>query len=393
LLEEKDMKKWNFIDNRPLIPAEWVAVIFAIILSVYFPGSESWADEQTSRAYELRMQGKVDEAKALLDRVLSENPKNAEANYEMARIQFYMAIGDPAKMENNLKQAQISIENAIQNDPKNVIYPFFTGHIAFYQYYFSMMKNQTEAKSNASRLFGAFESALKIKPDYYQVMLYLVELNSIIPESFGGDSSKAEQYTQFLENNDDIFGAKARSFLILLKEAKEQPDESKRTVKLIGYWKDILNKHPKNAEVLAELGRAYMGTSNTTDAVSCIEEAVRIDPVKRILFLDIGRSRATYSSMMKDKDPASAQSALALSESYLIKYLEAEPRIPLKAFALGIMAMVKMQQNDQTKSKELLAQAKKLDPYYSKAFAVPNIDLFIPPGEISHQHRYLFLPY
>jgi cytochrome c-type biogenesis protein CcmH/NrfG len=376
-----------------LIPATLVLIILAIFMTGCFFVSESLADEVASRAYELRMQGKADEAKILLERALAENPKNEEACYELARIQNYMAVGDPANMESNLKKAQSSIEKAMQSDPKNVIYPFFAGHIAFFQSYFSMAKNQPEVKENVARLCGEFESALKIKPDYYQAMLYLVEINMVIPETMGGDPAKAEQYAQRLESVDEIYGAKARSFLLLLKEAKEQPDEFKRSVKLIGYWKDMLAKHPGNAEALVELGRDYLGANNASEAASCFEEAVRIDPEKRILYLDIGRSRFLYSDMMSKKDPAAAKNALAMSESFLNKYLEIEHRIPLKAFALGVLARVKMQQEDQAKSREILSQAKKLDPYYSKAFGVPDIDLFIPPEEISHQHRYLFLPY
>ena len=37
-------------------------------------------------------------------------------------------------------------------------------------------------------------------------------------------------------------------------------------------------------------------------------------------------------------------------------------------------------------------KAEAIDPYYSKAFGMPSRELFIPPGEVSHNHRYLFRP-
>ena len=33
-----------------------------------------------------------------------------------------------------------------------------------------------------------------------------------------------------------------------------------------------------------------------------------------------------------------------------------------------------------------------LDPYYSKLGDIPSMDLFVPPDEVSHNHRYLFRP-
>jgi len=362
-------------------------------MTVCFTGGESRADELAVRAYELRMRGKADEAKSLLEQAIAGNPKNAAACYELARTQLYMATGDPEKMGDYLKGAQQSIEQAKQNDPKNVIYPFFEGHVAFFQTYISMSKNPEEAKKNIERLCGAFETALALKPDYPQAMLYLVEIYRIIPENMGGNRDKAEQCARKLEKVNEVYGAKARSFLLLVQDSENKVDETKRAEKLIGFWRDVLAAHPKDAEALAEMGRACLGADKAVEAAACFDEAARIAPEKRILFLDMGRSRSMYSSMMKEKNPEAAQQALSMAESYLAKYLDAEPRIPLKAFALGILGRASMQRSDQAKYRELLEQAQKLDPYYSKAWGVPDPDLFIPPGEISHSHRYLFLPY
>ncbi len=382
------MKKMISFGHIPLY-----AAVCVLAMTFFFSGRDSRADETAAQAYELRMRGKTDEAKALLERTVAENPKNAAAYYELARTQLYMATGDPGKMGDYLKEAQQSIEQAIRNDPKNVIYPYFMGHVAFFQTYISMSKDQEEAKKNAERLCGAFETALALKPDYPQAMLYLVEIYRIIPENMGGNRDKAEQCARKLEKVDEVYGAKARSFLLLVQDSENKVDESKRAEKLIGFWKDVLAAHPKDAEALAEMGRACLGADKAAEAASCFDEATRIEPEKRILFLDMGRSRSMYYSMMKEKNPEAAQQALSMAESYLGKYLDAEPRIPLKAFALGILGRAKMQRNDQAKSRELLEQAQKLDPYYSKAWGVPDPDLFIPPGEISHSHRYLFLPY
>lgn len=42
----------------------------------------------------------------------------------------------------------------------------------------------------------ASESTLKLKPDYHQAMLYIVEIYGTVPEDKGGDKSKAEKYAK-----------------------------------------------------------------------------------------------------------------------------------------------------------------------------------------------------
>ncbi len=50
-------------------------------------------DRDVFRAYELRMSGKADEAKALLLQVLDTASPNAMAHYAMARLNFYLLTG------------------------------------------------------------------------------------------------------------------------------------------------------------------------------------------------------------------------------------------------------------------------------------------------------------
>lgn len=43
------------------------------------------------QAFELRMAGKVDEAKELLEKAVAEKPKDASVQFELARIYFYIS--------------------------------------------------------------------------------------------------------------------------------------------------------------------------------------------------------------------------------------------------------------------------------------------------------------
>ncbi len=330
------------------------------------------------KAFNLRMAGKVDQAKEFLEKALAENPKDAAAHYELARIQLHRALGNMSNLERDFGNAQQSIEKAVKNDPDNVIYPFFAGQIGFYQAYLSAMtEDQHGTKENLARSIGAFESALKSKPDYHQAMLYIVELYSRYPEEAGGDKSKAEQYAKQLEALDEVFGAKARS--ILLSEEVDRVD----------YWQKFLKINEGNADVIEELGKAYLRANKVDDAVSCFEKAIAIDPEKAFLFLDLSIYH-TFRGMGAGDDSELFQISVRSGDAAVARYIESEPILPMLAYALGMQYKYKQHGLGDTElAQKLMERAVAMDPYFSKATGAPHPDLFIPPGEISQNHRYL----
>ena len=324
-------------------------------------------------AYNLRMQGKVDEANAFLTQEIRENPHNSAAYYELARTRLYMATGEPQKMDERISEAQQSIDKAIENDPNNVIYPFFKGHIALFQSY------RSPGKESAARLCGAFETALKLKPDYSQAMLYLVDIYSTVSKEDGGDKSKAEQYAKKLEEMDKVYGAKAGWIL--------QPKDANR----VSYWQNVLKNHEGNTDVLEEMGKAYLEADDINNAVLCFEKAIKIDPAKSYLFLDLSIYH-TWAALCAKDNSELLQKEIAAGDAAVTKYLDCKPILPMQAYALGVQYKYKAHSGHKEQADELLKKAEALDHYFSKATGAPNPDLFIPPDEISHNHRYLFRP-
>ncbi|MGA2171622.1 MAG: tetratricopeptide repeat protein [Sedimentisphaerales bacterium] len=331
-------------------------------------------------AYKLRMQGKVDDARALLEQAIQENPHNASAHYELARTKFYMALHpDPQSREDRIGEAQKSIEKAIENDPNNVIYPFFEGHIALLQAYPSWMQDQPDTKEKMGRVCEAFESALKLKPDYRQAMLYLVEIYGTLSEDKGGDKSKAEQYAKKLEGMDEVFGAKARWILM--------PKDPNR----VEYWQKVMKNHESNTDVLEEMGKAYLSADNVNDAVLCFEKAIKIDPAKSYLFLDLSIYH-TWAAMAARDNAELRQKAITAGEAAVTRYLDSNPVLPMRAYALGVQYKYKSHSEHKEGADDILKKARELDPYFSMMTGAPNPDLFIAVDEISHNHRYLFRP-
>lgn len=364
--------KWKFL-----------CIIFILSIFVTLGSLEAWTfaeselAETVIEAYQLRMNGKADEAEARLEKFLAENPNNAPAHYELARTKFQMGLSNLRELVGSMKDAQNSIEQAIINDPENVIYHFFAGRVAFMSAYMALQRNQSDAKEKVAKLCGHYESALQLKPDYHEALLYLVQIYGILPEDMGGNKSKAEQYAKKLEEMDEVFGAKARAILM-----SEEAD-------YVEYWQKVLEKHKGNAEVLRELGRAYLFKEQVEDGVKCFEEAIGIDPGQTILILDLGR----YHGYRILKDKKLMETALPLAEEAFKKYLDSDPIQPLKAFTLYLLARVKSGTADKKETDELFKKAKTIDPYHSTASGVPTPDLWVPPGEISHNNRYLFFPF
>jgi tetratricopeptide (TPR) repeat protein len=358
----------------------WAALAPGLCVQAAFGQTES--TNIAGDAYKLRMLGKVDEARMLLEKTLREDPRDAAANYELARTMVHIALGDsrnPRSLTERLGEAQQSMARAEEIDPGNVIYPFFDGHIALLQAYPSLMQNRPDAREKVASLCGAFESALKLKPDYRQAMLYLVEIYGTLPENQGGDKSKAEKYARTLEGMDAVFGAKARSILM--------PEDANN----VAYWQSVLEKHEGDADVLEELGKAYLRADKVDDAVACFEKAIKIDSGKAFLFLDLSIYH-TWSAMRAGNGSELFRGAVASGDAAVSRYLDSSPVLPMRAYALGVQYKYKLHSGHKEQADELLRQAEALDPYFSKATGAPNPDLFIPPDEVSHNHRYLFRP-
>jgi len=327
-------------------------------------------------AYNLRMQGKADKAKALLEQHVSKNPDDAAAYYELARIEGYLRLGMVGgkgwTREEQLEMGsdiQALIDKAVELDPDNAIYAYFAGFNSILQVYlYFMTGDQPSAKENLARTVEAFEAALRLKPDYHQAMLNLVDLYSA-PVEYGGDRAKAEQYAKQLEEMDDVLGAKARS-LLLSKEADK-----------VDYWQEVLEKHEGNADVLEELGKAYLDEDRVDDAVSYFEKAIEIDSKKVSLFLELSLYHSLRWLRAGD-DKELRRASVASGDAALKRYIESEPILPMLAYAIGARARLKSFSDDKEQSQALYRQAEALDPYFSRATSSPDPILFIPPNEI-----------
>ncbi len=326
-------------------------------------------------AYDLRMNGMADSAKAGLEFIIAEDSTNAAAWYELARTEHHIGLGNPRELFGRLEDIQFAVGNAVANDPDNVTYSFYRGYFGYFTAYASFMKQQPDALKKAKEAVSAFESVLSLKPDYYEPMLYLVEILGI-PAEMGGDSAKADAYAAKLEGVDAVLGAKARELRL--------PNDADR----VEFWQEVLAENPANADVLEQLGKAYLYKDEMEQGAEYLEEALKVDPKRQLLLLDLTR----YHMMTARRDAESRDTALPLAEELIDRYLGSEPIPPLRAYALGLSAMMESVRGNSEVAGELREQAMAVDPHFSKAFGLPPLVLFTAPGEVSHFHGYFFRP-
>ncbi|MBL7111109.1 MAG: hypothetical protein ISS19_04125 [Bacteroidales bacterium] len=353
---------------------------FLLLLTLQITGSCSYqkekCDKNVMKAYDLRMQGKADQALALLDSILVKDSTNAMAWYELSRVKKYMLTGGG---DVSMDEILASVNNATLYDSGNVIYAYAKAMDLFLNAYMVMHREPDKVKDKVAATCVQFEKVLKLKPDYPEAMLYLVEIYGMLPPEMGGDSVKAAVYAAKLKELDPYFGAKAT-----LDLAPEETDQ-------VAYWKYFQALHGDTPDIMEEIGIAYLYQDDPENAKHYFSKAMEMDSSKQILLLDLAR----YYMMGVMQNRELADSLLPISAYYTEQYLASEPVpvIPLQAYATGLLVKTKMFTGQKEEAEKLMEKAKSLDPYFSRASAIPSPSFFEPPDAINYHFSSFFRPF
>lgn len=355
-------------------------ILFSLILFCFITAgvkAGTKPENEVKKAFELRMSGKVDEAKALLESVLIKDSTVAMAHYEMARLKHYMMVGSG---EMNIDGTFASASKAVTYDPENVTYAYFKAISGFMKAFMAMHTgDQGAIKDNISETCILLEKVLALKPDYCEPMLYLVEIYGMLPQEMGGDSLKAIAWAEKLSATDKYFGARAKAVL------------SPQGTNLLKFWEDQIALNGRTPEMLQQAGIACLFEDKPEQAEEFFTEAMKADPSKNLGMLDLGR----YHMMKFMQNRELAATELPLARAFFDKYLQAvpEPLVPLKAYTLGLLARIEMFMGNKAGGDKLMEEATALDKYFSKASGVPNLLLFDPPDQLCHQYFSFFSPF
>lgn len=363
-------KKFNILPKIHFFRIGLVIALMLNISTVFSSCQET--DKAVLEAYELRIQGKTDQAKELLLTILKEDSTNAVAHFELARTLNYMNIMGS-------EEASQAIRTALKYDPDNIVYAYYNAKNCFLKAYIAMHQEADDTKDLIIDVCNEFVKVLEMKSDYPEALMYLVEIYGMLPENMGGDKIKAEEYTQKLEKLDKFYGAKAR--LVLMPESTD----------MVEYWNNYITENGEDCNVLKELGVASLFSDDITTAEKSFTKAIELDETQNIRLLDL--SRFHMMKVMQNRD--AAEEELPKSKEYIDQYLASTPAPipPLKAYAIGMMVKIEMFSGNNAESEKLMEEAKSLDPYFSLAFGIPSLAQFEPPDKMDHHFSSFFSPY
>jgi tetratricopeptide (TPR) repeat protein len=361
VLKEKSVLIIHFIKTVLLI-------ILILNISSFFSSCQK-TDKAVLKAYELRIDGKTDEAKELLLSILETDSTNAVAQFELARTLNYMNLRGSTEADKALKIA-------LKYDPENIVYAYYNAKNCFLKAYISMQTGDDNVKNLVSDVCNEFVEVLEMKPDYPEALMYLVEIYGMLPEEMGGDKIKAEEFTQKLEKQDKFYGAKAR--LVIMPEGTD----------MVEYWKNYNIENGEDCLSLKELGVSQLFNDDINGAKESFNKAISLDKSQNIRILDLSR----FHQMKVMQNREAAEKELPEAKEYIEQYLASlpEPIPPLKAFALGMLAKLEMFSGNNADAEKLMEEAKSLDPHFSRASAIPSMALFEPPNKIDQHFKSFF---
>ena len=309
------------------------------------------------RAFELRMAGHAGRAKAVLRAALAQDATDASAQFELARVCFYLL---------ELDSAQQAIEQAAKLRPQNAQVHYWAGLIAEYRAVWQHKdpKTRSHVPQQMKRALAAFRKAVAINPEYHEARVALVNVYVKNPPRLGGSRRKAKKHAKALEAADAVQGARARSLLL-----GSRLDERR------ALWQKVVAECADHAGAHEGLGWVCLRMGDKKKGLAQLNRALELDPSRSEILVDLTR----HYAMAKQ---------YAQAERTIRRYLDLKPAppVPMRAYATFCAAKIQKMQANHQRADALLAEAKKLHPDSWMFFRQPPQALFAPPPE-AHGER------
>lgn len=346
------------------------------------PVADETQPDAVESAYELRMTGKTEEAKALLLETVEHNPNDARAFFELARTAMHGILphdlnGDRKAGEKHVSEnerlAGWAIQKAIEADPENPRYQYWSGLIASYSAVARIHKIWTlpSVPGCISDSLDAYETALKLDPDYHQARYEVAGLYDRLPFYLGGSKRKFKKHLKELEARSPVWATRVN--------CEQSPDVrtvADRVVELnkdLARWDAVLAKYPDSPEVHEGIARTHMNLyrfdsepeEHAADAYEHIEATLALDPSRIYLLKDFAET------LYLAKDYVRAEEAIR-------EFLDADPVAPLAADGMRLLAKIYDAQNRPQDAAQLREQADAIHPLQYLPVLPPS-EFFAPP--------------
>jgi len=373
----------------PITAANEVAVAAAVPAENGDPSAPpaTWApaaprEDVAVAAYDLRMSGRLDEAKAMLLAALANDPKNARMQFELARTAMHGLLPQEpitdrktaeAGIRANAKLAAKAIEKAVDAEPDNPRYRYWAGMIHMYGSTSNMHSvwRWPMMPGGMKKSLKQYEAALALDPDYHEARYEVAGLYDRLPGILGGNKKKAEAHIKELEARDEVWAARAKSARNMVQEngVQRRVTDDER----MAAYATLIEARPDDANlqesVAKEYLRRYRSQPENADNLAMLEEHLA-----KTLALDSSRTGILYEwgrALVANKDYAKA-------EEVTRRYLATKPVAPLEARAMRLLSQICEAQGKTEEAARLRESANGLHPVASLP-DLPEQELFGPP--------------
>ena len=171
-----------------------LAFFLASVNGSYCQSSGSTSGNDLTKAKELLKEKKYDESKAILQKILDKNDKQAEPHYILSRIYYF---------QNNIDDAEDEAEEAVKLGADSAQYHYWLGVC-----YGRDAQNASVFRKPflAGDVKNEFLKAIELNPNHIEAHAGLAQFYLFAPGIMGGDDNKAVEQAKIVLRLDEIQG-------------------------------------------------------------------------------------------------------------------------------------------------------------------------------------------
>jgi tetratricopeptide (TPR) repeat protein len=332
---------------KNLIPTRGIGGLVVLLTCAAMPllaTADNGPHTIAAKAFDLRMAGQVDEAVQMLESGLAAAPEAGVLHYELARTQLLL-LDIPAMREEALA--------AVRCAPDDNTFRYFAAMASGYAVIEAAHHgDQARMKELGREALDQLDAILATDPDHHEARWLLVQLSTEMAPDLGLEVEDPETHVALLERKDPILGAKARCCLV----GEEKQCE---------LWRQVLAEHPEDSRALAAAAEGLIQAGELDLAEECLTRAIGKN--KEHCYGLLGLGLAYF--MRQDWEQAKALTQ---------RYLDTNPPLALRAYAVGRMGMIHHRAGDDERAKKLMEEARKLDPHVWQTVTPPPQEIFTP---------------
>ncbi|MFQ6091578.1 MAG: tetratricopeptide repeat protein [bacterium] len=264
-----------------------------VALVLLLTARTSSSQTNLEKGLQLSEEGRIEEAKAVFELLLKEDPEYAEAHFQLGKL--YLSLEDHDRSIDSFKRA-------VELNESSSIYHQWLGRAIGLK---AQKGSKLKALFRAKKAKGEFEKAVELDPQNIGARFDLLQYYLQAPGIAGGSKEKAVEQAKEILEYDTLQGR--RAFALIYENSKNYGEAEQRYVEATQL--DSLNTEP-----YYWLGFFYQRQERYDEAMQVFEQILEIDPEEMAALYQVGRTCIF------------AKKNLGKAEECFQKYLQVKPK-------------------------------------------------------------------